>query len=73
MVFYCKFGYFCEGLFSRSFMKIKSSRNGVITLSTTDHIHVAKSYPSCELFRSQVCLLTVSSKMKFSRKFSDLQ
>ena len=39
-----------------SFMKIKSSRNGEITLLTTD---IGKSYPSNKIFRSQVCLFTL--------------
>ena len=51
-------------------MKIKSSRNGEITMSTTD---IGKSYPSREIFRSLVCLLTLFAKIKFSRKFLDLQ
>ena len=54
----------------RSFVKIKSLRNGEITLSTT---HKCKPYPSREMFRSQVCLLTLFAKIKFSRKFPDLQ
>ena len=54
----------------RSFVKIKSSRNGEITLSSTD---ICKSYHSGDIFRSQVCLLTLFAKMKLSRKFTDLQ
>ena len=54
----------------RSFVKTKSSRNGEITLSTTD---IGKSYPCSEFFRSQVCLLTLFAKIKFSQKFPDLQ
>ena len=44
----------------RSFVKIKSSRNGEINLSTTD---MGKSYPSSEIFGSQVCLLTLFTKI----------
>ena len=36
-------------IFAKRFVKIKSSRNGEITLSTTD---MGKSYPSSEIFRS---------------------
>ena len=54
----------------RSSMKIKSLRNGKITLSTTD---IGKSYPSSETFQSQVCLLTLFAKIKFSLKFPNLQ
>ena len=54
----------------QSFVKIKSSQNGEITLSTTD---IGQSYPSHEIFRLQVCLLTLFVKIKFSRKFPDLQ
>ena len=52
------------------FREIKSSRNAEITLSTTD---MRKSYPSSEMFQSPVCLLTLFAKIKFSRKFPDLQ
>ena len=58
--------YFRETSHMRSFMKIKSSRNGKITLSTTDK---GKSYPSHEIFRSQVCLLTLFTKIKFTQNF----
>ena len=54
----------------RSFVKIKSSRNGEITQSFTD---AGKSCPSREFLVSQIYLLTVFAKMKFSRKFPDLQ
>ena len=54
----------------RSFVKIKSSRNGEITLSFTD---IGKSCPSCEYLTPQICLLTLFTKIKFSRKFPDLQ
>ena len=50
----------------RSFVKIKSSRNGEITLSFTDK---NKSCPSREFLTSQICLLTLFTKIKFSRKF----
>ena len=61
---------FARILFSRSFGKIKSSRNGKIIPSTTD---IGKSWSSRELFWSRVCLLTLFAKIKFSRKFPDLQ
>ena len=51
-------------------MKIKSSRNGEITLSFTD---IGKSCPSRKFLASQICLLTLFAKIKFSRKFPDLQ
>ena len=54
----------------RSFVKIESSRNDENTMSTTD---IGKSYHSREIVRSQVCLLTLFTKIKFSRKFPDLQ
>ena len=62
--------YFRETSHMRSFVKMKTSRNGEITLSATD---MGKSYPSSEIFRSQVCLLMLIAKTKFSRKFPDLQ
>ena len=49
----------------RSFVKIKSSQNGEITLSFTD---IVKSCPSCEFLASQICYLTLFAKIKFSRK-----
>ena len=65
--FYCKFGYFREGFI---FVKIKSSRNGKITLS---FIYLGKPWPSREILMSQLCLLTVFTKVKVSRKFPDLR
>ena len=52
------FGNFHEGfifvkLCIQSFMKIKPSQNGKITLSFTD---ICKSYLSCEILTSQKCL-----------------
>ena len=69
---YCKFGTF-RGFFYlrlRSFVKIKPSRNDKSTLSFTD---VGKSCPSRVFLTLQICLLTLSSKIKFSRKFPNLQ
>ena len=54
----------------RSFVKIKSSPNGEITLSTTD---IVKSCSSRDFLLSQVCLLTLFAKIKISRNFLDLQ
>ena len=54
----------------RSFVKIESSRNGEITMSFTD---VGKSCPSREFLTSQMCLLMLFAKIKFSRKFQNLQ
>ena len=54
----------------RSFVKIKSSRNGEIILPFTD---ICKSCHSRDFFTSQICLLTLFAKIKFSRKFLILQ
>ena len=54
----------------RSFMKIKPSRNGKITLSFID---IGKSCLSREFFTSLICLLMLFAKIKFSRKFPNLQ
>ena len=54
----------------RSFMKIESPRNVLITLSFTD---ICKSFHSPEFLASQICLLTLFAKIKFSRIFPDLQ
>ena len=51
-------------------MKIESSRNGAIALSLTD---IGKPCPSHEFLTSQICLLTLFVKIKFSLKFPDLQ
>ena len=56
--------------FMRSFVKIKSSRNWEITLSITD---IGKSCSGREFLAQQECLLTLFVKIKFSRKFRDLQ
>ena len=50
----------------RSFVKIKPSRNGEITLS---FIGGGKSCLSREFLTSQICLLTLFVKIKFSLKF----
>ena len=73
---YCKFGNFCEGYILAKlricevFMKIKSSRNAEITQSFTD---IGKSCPSRTFLASQICLLALLVKIKFSGKFPDLQ
>ena len=54
----------------RSLVKIKSSRNAEITQSFTE---IGKSCPSLEFLASQMCILTLLAKIKFSRKFPDLQ
>ena len=54
----------------RSFVKIKSSRIGKITLSFTD---MGISCPSHEYLMSQICILTIFPKIKFLQKFLDLQ
>ena len=54
----------------RSFVKIKSLQNGEITLSFTD---IVKTSPSRKFLVSQKCYSTLFAKMKFSRKFRDLQ
>ena len=54
----------------RSFVEIKSSRNGEISLSFTD---LGKSCPHCEFLASQKGLLMLFAKIKLSRKFPDLQ
>ena len=48
----------------RSFVKIKSMRNGEITLSFTD---IGKSCPSSEFLTLQICLLMLNLKTKFSK------
>ena len=62
---------FRETSHMRSFVKTKSSRIAKFsTLSITD---IGKSCPSREILTSQVCLLTLFAKIRFSRKFPDLQ
>ena len=56
----------------RSFVKIKSSRNGEIILSFTD-IGTFVHHAAVAIFTSQICLLTLFAKVKFSRKFPNLQ
>ena len=67
---YCKFGNFHEGFILRSFVKMKSSGNREITLSITD---IVKSCPNSECFNVANLSLTLFAKIKFSRKFPDLQ
>ena len=54
----------------RSFVKIKSSRMGEITLSFNN---IGKSRPCREYSTSQICVLTLFAKIKFSRNFPKLQ
>ena len=62
--------YFCKTYHMRSFMKIKPSRIGEITLSFTD---IGKSRPCPEFLTSQICVLRLFTKIKFPRKFPNLQ
>ena len=52
----------------RSFMKIKPSQNGKITLSFID---IGKSCLSHELFTSLICLLMLFREIKFLAKISE--
>ena len=61
---------FARVLFSQSFVKIKSLQNGEITLLFPDE---GKLCPSRDILMSQICLFTLFAKIKFSRKFPDLQ
>ena len=54
----------------RSFVKMKSSQNGEITLSITD---IGKSCTNREFLAPQECLITLFAKIKFLRKVPDLQ
>ena len=55
--------------YMRSFVKIEPSRIGDITFS----FDIGKSCHVRDIFTSQMCLLTLFAKMKFSRKFPNLQ
>ena len=66
---------FARVLFSRNFAyakfrEMKSSRNGEIIMLFT---YIGKSCHSRDFFTSQICLLTLFAKIKFSRKFPNLQ
>ena len=50
----------------RSFVKIKSSRNGENILSFSD---IGKSCHSRDFITSQICLFSLFARIKFSRKF----
>ena len=52
----------------RSFVKIKPTRIGDITLLFTD---ISKSRPCHKFLTSQLCVLTQFAKIKFSRKFQN--
>ena len=54
----------------QSFLIVKSSRNGEITLLLTN---IGKPCTSCGFLMSQIFLLTLFAKIKFSRKFLNLQ
>ena len=74
-VVYCTFENFRKVFFlqtshRRSFVIIKSSRNGKINILFTD---IAKSCNRCKFLTSQICLLMLFAKIKFLTKFPDLQ
>ena len=50
----------------RSFAKMKHRKVAAITLSFTD---IGKLCPSHDFLTSQMCLLTLFAKLKFSQKF----
>ena len=54
----------------RSFAEMKLSRNGEINLLFTD---VGQSRTSYECLTSQKCILTLFAKIKFSRKFLNVE
>ena len=54
----------------RNFVKIESPRNAEMTILFTD---IFKSCPSRKFLASQICLLMLFAKIKYSRKFPDLQ
>ena len=54
----------------RSFVKMKSSRIGEITIPFTD---IGKSRPCREFLTSQICVLMLFAKIKCSGKFPNLQ
>ena len=54
----------------RNFVKIKSTRTGEITLSFSD---TGTSSPCHEFLMSQICVLWLFAKIKFSPKFQNLQ
>ena len=60
---------FARVLFSRSFVKIESSRYDKITLSYTN---IGKSIHSREFLMLHIHLLTLFGKIKFSGKFPNL-
>ena len=62
--------YFRKTSHLRSFVKINPSRIGEFTLFFTG---IGKSHPCREFLTSQICVLTLFVKIKFSRKFPNLQ
>ena len=54
----------------RSFVKIKPSQSGEIILAFTD---MDEPWPSRDFFTSQICLLLLFAKIKFSQKFPFFQ
>ena len=67
----CASFFFRENLHMRSFLKIKSSRNGLITRLFTDEGKLCYSHNF--LHRANICLIRLFAKIKFSQKFLSLQ
>ena len=65
---------FARVLFSQKLREVSRKKttlqNKGITLSLND---VGKSYPSLDFLTWQICLLTLFAKIKFLRKFPNLQ
>ena len=61
---------FAKVLFSENFVKIKPSGYVEITLSFSN---LGKLWHSRDFLTSKICLLTIFAKIRFSRKFPELQ
>ena len=67
---YCKFGNFRKGFIFPKLRENKTLTNREITLSFTE---IGKSRPCRKFLTAQICVLTLFAKIKFSRKFPNLQ
>ena len=70
-ILYCKFRNFCV-----SFIYRKPRENQTLAKwhdNSVVYRYYVKSCSSCENFMSQICLLTLFVKIKFSQKFLNLQ
>ena len=73
--YYCKFGNFREGFIFAKLRIGMLRENKILAKCRNQYVvtDIGKSCPSCKFLTSQICLSMIFAKIKFLRKFLDLQ